>query len=66
LLHLNIAGARVVVVNDLRVGFLGQWWHVVAEAEEFPMLVVVGIELVGFGNVAGWGVEVVLVVRLLE
>jgi hypothetical protein len=55
LLHLNIAGARVVVVNDLRVVFLGQWWHVVAEAEEFPMLVVVGIELVGFGNVAGVG-----------
>jgi hypothetical protein len=41
----------------------------VAEAEdEFHTLVVVGIEDVGFGNVAevGVGVEVVLVIRLLE
>jgi hypothetical protein len=49
-----------------RWGFLGRWWCVVAEAKEFHMLVVVGIELVGFGNVAEVGVEVVLVVWLLE
>jgi hypothetical protein len=66
--QLGIAVARVLVIDDLSMGFLGRWWCIVSEAEdEFHMLEVVGIEGVGFGYVVeGGGVEVVLVVQLLE
>jgi hypothetical protein len=62
--QIGISETRVLAVVDLLMGFLGQWWRNVVEVEdEFHTLVVVGIEGVGFGNVAevGWGLEVVLV-----
>jgi hypothetical protein len=60
--RLGIAGAGVLVVGDLPMGFLGQWWCVAAEGEdEFCAVAVVGIEVVEFENVVKMGV-----VRLLE
>jgi hypothetical protein len=62
--QIGISETRVLAVVDLLMGFLGQWWRIVVEVEdEFHTLVVVGIEGVGFENVAevGWGLEVVLV-----
>jgi hypothetical protein len=55
--RLGIAGAGVLVVGDLPMGFLGQWWCVAAEGEdEFCAVAVVGIEVVEFENVVKMGV----------
>jgi hypothetical protein len=57
--RLGIVEARVLAIDDLLMGFLGRWWHIVVEADgEVRMLVVVGIEGVGFGNMAEVGVGV--------
>jgi hypothetical protein len=54
--RLSIAEARMLAIGDLPMGFLGWWLRIVAKVvDEFHMMVVVGIEGVGFGNVAEVG-----------
>jgi hypothetical protein len=68
-MQLDSAKAKVLVVGGLLIGFLGRWWHIVAELEdELHTLAAVAIEVVVFGYVAevGWVVGVVLMVRLPE
>jgi hypothetical protein len=59
---LGIVEARVPSIGGLLVGFLGQWWHIVAEVVGgiHRFAVGGGMERVGFGYV------VILVVRLPE
>jgi hypothetical protein len=58
---LGIAEAMALTVDDLPMGFLGQWWHIVVVAgDEFHRMVVVGIEGVEYQNAVG--VVVVLVI----
>jgi hypothetical protein len=54
--RLSIKGTRVLAVGGLLVGFLGQWWHVVAEGRYKFYAVMVGIEIMKFGDVAEMGV----------
>jgi hypothetical protein len=61
-MQLDSAKAKVLVVGGLLIGFLGRWWHIVAELEdELHILAAVAIEVVVFGYVAevGWVVGVV-------
>jgi hypothetical protein len=63
----GIVAARVLGIGNLPMIFLDQWWHIAAVGEdEFHVVMVVGIEVVEFGNVAEVGVAVGLVVWLLE
>jgi hypothetical protein len=51
--QLGIAEARVLIVGDLPMGFLGRWCRIVAQAVDgFHTLLAVGIEVVVFGYVA--------------
>jgi hypothetical protein len=58
--QLGIAKVTVLIADDLPMGFLGRWCHIVAEImDAFHTLVVVGIGGVVFACVTevvvGWG-----------
>jgi hypothetical protein len=50
--RIGIVEARVLAIGDLAMVFLGQLWHTVAKAEDEFHRLVVGNEVVEFGNAA--------------
>jgi hypothetical protein len=57
--QLGNVGARVLAVDGLPKDFLGLWWHIAERVEGgFSVVVAAGVEVVGFGIVAGMGVMV--------